>query len=105
MMRVIARAFGLLFLLAGFAVGLIDGTRSIAADGLDWTSTAGIINWFFPQGTSLLQEGVVRHIHPLLWDPLLSALMPLPVILLFFATGALILALARSQEAIPDQRL
>jgi hypothetical protein len=94
MARQIARFLGFLFLLAGFAVGLIDGTRSIAAESLDWMSFGGALNWLFPERLIAVQDTVTRNIHPFLWDPVITTLLLLPALIILFTTGMILLILA-----------
>jgi hypothetical protein len=97
MARLVARFFGLLFLLAGMSVGLVDGTRSIATDTLDWTSFGGALNWLFPDRMSAVQEIVTKTVHPFLWDPIIATFLALPAIALLFGAGLAFLIIARAK--------
>ena len=95
--RYFFRIGGLLFLLVGIAVGLIDGTRSIAADRLDLTSFGEALNWFFPDRMIAVQETISKNLHPFIWDPFLTTILPLPAIFLFFSTGTVFLGMERNK--------
>jgi hypothetical protein len=101
MARIFARILGLLFLLQGFAVGLVDGTRSIAAYQLDWTSFGALLNWLFPERIAAAATQVAgKGFLAILWDYCLTPLLPAPAIVLLFGLGSLLLIVARDRKAV-----
>jgi hypothetical protein len=100
MARIFARILGLLFLLQGFAVGLVDGTRSIAAYQLDWTSFGGLLNWLFPERmAAAAAQAAGKGGLTILWDYGLTPLLPAPAIVLLFGLGSLLLIVARDRKS------
>jgi hypothetical protein len=91
MFRFLVRVVGLLVLAAGFASLVIDGTKSIAGSELSLTPFSALLGARVPS----LQQAVVRNIHPLLWDPVMTTFLRLPVWLVLAATGLMLLRLAR----------
>jgi hypothetical protein len=100
MARLIARIFGFLSFCAGMVVGILDGTRAIAANALDLTPFGATLMWLFPRQFPLLETAVTQNIHPLLWDPLLLNLFLLPAIAVLFGLGILLLILGRDKHDI-----
>jgi hypothetical protein len=100
MARTFARILGLFFLLQGFAVGLVDGTRSIAAYQLDWTSFGGALTWLFPERMAAAATQVSgKGFLAIFWDYGLTPLFPAPAIILLFGLGLLLLIVARDGKA------
>jgi hypothetical protein len=91
MFRLLARIAGFLVLAAGFAALVIDGTRSIAGHEIILTPFGDLLRTRLPA----LQQAIVQNIHPLLWDPVTTGLLRLPVWLVLAAAGGLLLWVAR----------
>lgn len=92
MLRLLFRFLGILAVAAAFASMIIDGTRSIAGGALFVTPFGQTVMSFFPSRFPELQPAVERHIHPLLWDPILLTLFLLPTWLIVGMGGLLLLA-------------
>ena len=85
-------------LLAGaFAAAVIDGARSLAAQQLTLTSTGLALDLAFPSKFPLLQPFVEKRLHPLLWDPVLVAILSAPAFVDMAALGAVIFYLVRAR--------
>ena len=91
MVRFLVRVLGLLVLAAGFVGLVVDATRSIANSRASFTPLGELAKTVFPSTFPLIEPGVTRNVHPLLWDPVLTTLFLLPASVLAFALGALLL--------------
>jgi hypothetical protein len=97
-MRFLLRALGLLLLAAGFVGAVIDGTRSIANSELVVTPLGEAAFRLFGERYLLLQPAIERHIHPLLWDPVVLNLTLLPGFAVALVLGVILLWLGREPE-------
>ncbi len=95
MFRFLARLIGFLLIAAGFVGLVIDGTRSIANSSLSLTPLGEVAFRAFPTYFPLLEPAVTRHVHPVLWDPVLLNILLLPAGLLAFVLGAVLLWLGQ----------
>lgn len=98
MLRLITRLLGAGFLLAGFAVGVIDAAKSLDQSGLVVTPLGAVLFWLLPRHFPIIEPAVTRHAHPLLWDPVLLNLFLLPALLAFLALGAGLLLLTKPRD-------
>jgi hypothetical protein len=98
MVRFLIRFLGLLLVAASFVGLVIDGTRAIANGTVSFTPLGEVAFRLFPKSFPLIEPAVTRHVHPLLWDPILLNLFLLPAAVLGFAVGALLLWLGRKRE-------
>lgn len=89
------RTIGYMTVAGGFVGLMVDGTRSIAASAIVFTSASSLGLRLFAERYVLLQPWVERNIHPLLWDPVLAALLRLPASVLALALGFLLLWLGQ----------
>ena len=94
MIRFLTRAVGLLVLAAGFAVFVVDGTRSIAGGELSITPLSELLKSRLPA----LEQIVDRNLHPLLWDPLALGLLRLPAWLVLSLFGLLLIGVAARRK-------
>ncbi len=97
MFRFLARALGLLLVAAGFVGLVIDGTRSIANGSLMFTPFGEVAFRVLGERYLLLQPAIERHIHPLLWDPIVLNLTLLPASVIAFSLGVLLLWLGQKR--------
>jgi hypothetical protein len=97
MIRFIVRLVALLALAAGFAVLVIDGTRSIAANALMPTAFGEICAKFFPKQFALL-EPMAERMNPHLWDPVLKDFFELPTWLVLIVFGIVLFWLVRRRR-------
>ena len=88
-MRFLLRLIGYLCVAAGFVALVIDGARSIANDGLRFTSVSDVLVAAVQERYQLIQPAIERNIHPWLWDPLLLTVLRAPL-----AAAALLLGFA-----------
>ena len=100
MIRFLVRCLGFLLIAVGFSALIVDGTRTIAGGELTLTPLGQIALALIPNKFPLLQPAIERHIHPLLWDPVLATLFRLPAWLVAGVVGTLLLRAARRNE--PD---
>ena len=91
MFRFLLRVGGLIALAAGFVALVIDGTRSIAAGAVLLTPFGELLTTKLP----VIQQVIGHNLHPLLWDPVATSLLRLPIWLVFAITGLLLLRMAR----------
>jgi hypothetical protein len=96
MLRFFARIAGFLILAAGFAAMVIDGTRSIAGQTLVLTPFGDLFRAKLP----LIQQAIVQNLHPLLWDPIATALLRLPVWGVLALAGGLLIWMARRRRPV-----
>jgi hypothetical protein len=97
MLRFIARALGLILIAAGFVGIVIDGTRSIANGAVMFTPLGEVAFRVFGERYLLLQPAIERHIHPLLWDPVILNLTLLPGSVVAFLLGIVLLWLGQKR--------
>ena len=95
MFRFLARLVGLLLVGAGFVGLVIDGTRSLANGTLSFMPLGELAYAVFPTRFPLIEPAVTRHIHPLLWDPVLLNFFLLPASVVGFVLGLLLLWLGQ----------
>jgi hypothetical protein len=98
MFRFLVRFLGLILVAASFVGLVIDGTRSIANGTVSFTPLGEVAFRLFPKSFPLIEPAVTRHVHPLLWDPVLLNLFLLPAAVMGFVLGALLLWLGRKRE-------
>jgi hypothetical protein len=91
MLRTLTRWVGYLLLAAAMGLGVYDGARSIAGSGLEATPLGTAALWLFPRHFPILEPAVTRHLHPLLWDPVLLNVFLLPAVVVLFVLGGLAL--------------
>ena len=97
MLRFIARALGLILIAAGFVGIVIDGTRSIANGTVMFTPLGEAAFRVFGERYLLLQPAIERHVHPLLWDPIVLNLTLLPGSVVAFLLGVFLLWLGQKR--------
>ena len=97
MLRFLARALGVILIAAGFVGIVIDGTRSIANGTVMFTPLGEVALRVFGERYLLLQPAIERHVHPLLWDPILLALTRLPGSVVAFLLGVVLLWLGQKR--------
>jgi hypothetical protein len=94
MIRLLFRFLGVLLLAAAFAALIIDGTKSIAANAVLYTPTADTAAQIFPEKFKLLQPALVQ-LQPLLWDPVMTSILRLPIWIIIAVAGIICLLLGR----------
>jgi hypothetical protein len=81
------RILAFLLLAAGFVAAVMDGARTLANGALDYAKLGGTAFRLLGERFLLLQPAVERHLHPLLWDPVLLNLIVLPTSLVLLVLG------------------
>jgi hypothetical protein len=97
MIRFVLRVVALFALATGFAVLVIDGTRSIAANRILMTAFGDTCTTLLPKQFSLLQPATQR-LNPLLWDPVLKDFFSLPTWAVLAVSGTILFWLARPRR-------
>ncbi len=82
---------------AGFVGLVIDGTRSIANGAVMFTPFGEVAYRVFGERYLLLQPAIERHVHPVLWDPVVLNLTLLPASVVAFFLGVLLLWLGQKR--------
>ena len=90
MFRFLLRLVGLLSLAGAFAALVIDGTRSLAGGRVMLTPLSDL----FAQRVGLIERSA-SSLHPILWDPVATTLLRLPLWMSLGLFGVLLLQLAR----------
>jgi len=98
MFRFLARSLGLILLAAAFVGLVIDGTRSIANGALMFTPLGEVAYRVLGERYLLLQPAIERHIHPVLWDPVVLKLTLLPGSVVAFLLGIVLLWLGQKRS-------
>jgi hypothetical protein len=95
---VIIRIIGVWFLLAAVITLVIDATKSLAVNQIIITSLGQ--QWYEIHRASIeaAQKSIETHIHPLAWDPFLTALLLWPSWALFALFGVILLWLGRKRK-------
>jgi hypothetical protein len=94
MIRLILKFLGVLLLAAAFAALIIDGTKSIAANAIIYTPASETAQQLFPEKYKLLQP-TLEHLNPVLWNPVMTAILGIPVWIIIAVLGLIPLLLAR----------
>ncbi len=97
MFRFLVRALGLILVAAGFVGLVIDGTRSIANGSVMFTPFGEVAFRLLGERYLLLQPAIERHIHPVLWDPIILNLTLLPGSVVAFLLGVVLLWLGQKR--------
>ena len=85
MIRFLFRAAAVTLLAVGVIFAVLDATRTIAADDLVLTPLEESWHAASPDSLAMVHSMVVRELHPLLWDPVLTFVLALPGWLVFAA--------------------
>ncbi len=94
MFRFLLRFVGLILLAGAFAAAVIDGARSLAAQQVMLTTMGRALAYALPS-KFLLLEPFVKRLHPLLWDPVLVAILSAPAFVDMAALGFVLFYLVR----------
>ena len=98
------RALGSGFLLAALIALVFDiGNALLGSSGFAVTALGNL--WFTLHPTSLngLQAGIQRYISPYLWDPVISAVLQMPIWAAFCALGLLFLGLSQPKGSMAQR--
>lgn len=95
MLRFLTRLTGFLLLAAGFVALVADGTRSIVAGALRFSSIADSLNQFAP-GRLAQAQMALTSLHPALWDPAAIWLLGAPTGVALSFVGLALMWLGRA---------
>ncbi len=87
MIKGVFRILAFVLLAAGFVAAIMDGARSLANSTLDYARLGATGFRLFGEKYLLLQPAIERHVHPLLWDPVLLNFTLLPTSLVLLVLG------------------
>jgi len=93
--RFLLRLVGLILLAGAFAAAVIDGASSLAAQQVMLTTMGRALAYAFPSKFPLLQPFVEKRLHPLLWDPVLLAILSAPAFVDLAVLGFVLFYLVR----------
>ena len=98
----IIRFLGFWLLAAAVVVIVIDGTKTIAAQGLVITPFAQTWLQLHTGSLSALQAWMERSLNPLVWNPGVTTLLRLPSIVVFSLLALVFLWIGRPRRNILD---
>jgi hypothetical protein len=93
--RFLFRLLGYMAVGGGFVLLVLDGARSIANQSFSPTPFGEIAFKALGERYLLIQPAIERHVHPLLWDPVVLNLTLLPAFAVALAVGFLLLLIGR----------
>jgi hypothetical protein len=93
--RFLFRLLGYMAMGGGFVLLVLDGARSIANQAVSLTPFGELAYRAFGEKYLLLQPAIERHVHPLLWDPVVLNLTLLPAFAVALTAGFLFLLIGR----------
>ena len=99
MLRLIFRFLGLMLLAAAFAALVVDGTRSIASNGIVLTSFGDTLAQLAPGRYGLWEGAVDQKVGPWASDHLVAIVLALPNWLIAAALGGLLFLVTRRRRA------
>ncbi len=103
MFRLLLRFVALMLLAGAFAAAVIDGARSLAAQGVALTPMGTALAYAFPSKFPLLQPFVEKRLGAAAWDPVLLTIFSAPAFVdlavLGFALYYLVRPRARARDA------
>jgi len=100
MIRFLFRLLGLICLAAAFLLFVYDGTKSIAANNLYFTSVR--VLWDLVNAASLakLKPLLVPYAHGYLWDPVMLTILAAPAWSLLGVLGILLILAGRRKKPL-----
>ncbi len=104
MLRLLIRFLGLLLLAGGFAALIVDGTRSLAGDGLHVTPLSEGAADLFPAQMKAFRIALEEKA-PQIWASIVFALLLAPLSLTLTGLGGLLIALSRKRRRAIDYPL
>jgi hypothetical protein len=89
------RAAAFVLLAAGFVAAVMDGAQSLANGELAYAKLGATAHRLLNERFLLIQPALERHVHPLLWDPVMLNVLLLPTSLTLLALGLVLYRLGR----------
>ena len=100
MIRFLFRFIGLICLAAAFILVIYDGTKSIAANRLFFTSVRTLWELINAGSLQKLKPLIVPYAGGLLWDPVMLAILAAPSWSLLGGFGILLLMIGRRKKPL-----
>ena len=100
MIRFLFRFIGLICLAAAFILVIYDGTKSIAANNLFFTSARTLWELLNAGGLAKLKPLLEPYAGGLLWDPVMVGILVAPACALLGGFGILLLVLGRRKKPL-----
>jgi hypothetical protein len=100
MIRFLFRTLGLLCLAAAFLLLVYDGTKSIAANHLYFTSVRTLWDLLNAASLARLKPLILPYAGGYLWDPVMLTILAAPAWSLFGAVGILLMLLGRRKKPL-----
>jgi hypothetical protein len=95
----LVRVLAFAVLAAGFVAAVMDGARSLANGELAYAKLGATAHRLLNERFLLIQPALERHVHPLLWDPVVLNLLLLPTSLTLLVLGLVLYRLGRRPVA------
>jgi hypothetical protein len=100
MIRFIFRFLGLLCLAAAFILVVYDGTKSIAANAVHFTSVRMLWDLVHAASLAKLQPLISPYAHGFLWDPVMLTLLAAPSWSVLGGLGIVLILLGRRKKPL-----
>ena len=100
-MKMILRMTGVILLLFAMVAIVVDGTKTLAANG-ELVVTSFGQQWleFNPDSLFAAKKAVEQQLHPLVWDPLIATLLLWPTWVIFGGLGILLYWVGRKRYRV-----
>ena len=100
-MKMILRMLGVILLLFAMVALVVDGTKTLAANGQLIVTPFGR-QWldFSPDSLLAAKRAVSENLHPLVWDPLIATLLLWPTWVIFGGLGILLYWIGRKRYVV-----
>ena len=99
MFRILTLLTGFTLIAAGFALAVVDGSRSLSADKPMFTSLKVLIE-LVNAGFELRLKPVITGLASFLWDPVSTGLLATPAFLAFWVVGFTLYLIGRRRPAL-----
>jgi hypothetical protein len=99
---VVLRVLGWVFLAIALWLGVRDGLLLLETGSFEIAPLGQIWADIDRDSLLLLEPGIVRHLHPALWDWIVFPLLQVPAVLAFLVPGLVLAVVARN--ATPRRR-
>lgn len=100
MIRFLLRFIGLLLLAAAFILVIYDGTKSIAANNLFFTSVRTLWELFNASGLAKLRPLISPYAGGFFWDPVMVSILAAPACGLLGVLGIVFILLGRRKKPL-----
>jgi hypothetical protein len=100
MFRFLFRLFGLLFLAAAFIVVVYDGTKSIAASNVYFTSVRALWDTINAASLANLRPVIEERLGAFAWDPVFAGFLSAPSAAVLGVLGIIFVLLGRKKRPL-----